>query len=113
LIYLASPYSHPDAAVMESRFDSICRIAGQLMQAGHVVFSPIAHTHPIAVRCELPRSWDYWEKFDREHITRCDKITVVMLDGWSTSRGIKAEIDIAMELGKPIEYFDISSVYLP
>jgi hypothetical protein len=99
---------------MESRFDSICRIAGQLMQAGHVVFSPIAHTHPIAVRCELPRTWDYWEKFDREHIARCDKMTVVMLDGWSTSKGIKAEIEIAEELGKPIIYIKPeSSVTIP
>lgn len=104
MIYLATPYSHPDIAVMESRFDMACRIAGRLMADGEIVFSPIAHTHPIAVRCELPRGSDYWNIYDREMLRAADKLVVVMMDGWRESKGIAGEIEIACELGIPVEY---------
>ena len=105
MIYLASPYTHPtDNSVMEDRFNRACRVAGRIMAAGEVVFSPIAHTHPIAVRCEMPRGWDFWERFDREFIAAADRVVVVMMDGWDTSRGVAAEIAIATEMGKPVEF---------
>lgn len=104
MIYLATPYSHPEPAVMEQRFQDACRIAGLLMAQGEVVFSPIAHTHPIAVQCTLPRGWDYWERFDRDFIAACSKVLVARMDGWEQSKGVAAEIAIAKELGKPVEY---------
>lgn len=107
MIYLASPYSHPDHAVEERRFAEVCKIAGGLMASGLVVFCPIAHTHPIAVRCELPRGWDYWKRFDREFIAASSKVIVAMMDGWRESRGVTAEIAIAAELGIPVEYLEV------
>ncbi len=106
MIYLATAYSHPDPAVMESRFDTACRVAGKLMADGVVVFSPIAHTHPIAVRCELPRGWDFWIRYDREMLMAADKLVVVCMDGWRESKGIAGEIEIARELGIPVEYME-------
>lgn len=102
MIYLATPYSHSDPAVMEARFDLACRIAGALMSAGHVVFSPIAHTHPIAVRCSLPRGFDFWQKYDEEMLAASDKLLVAMMDGWKESKGVSAEIEIALRLGKQV-----------
>ena len=55
MIYLASPYSHPDPAVMEQRFETACRVAGWLMARGEIVFCPIAMSHSVAVRYDLPR----------------------------------------------------------
>jgi hypothetical protein len=49
MIYLASPYSHPDPAVREARFREACRAAAKLMRLGQPAFSPIVHGHPIAV----------------------------------------------------------------
>jgi hypothetical protein len=43
MIYLASPYSHPDRAVREERFRGACRATAALLRSGHAVFSPIAH----------------------------------------------------------------------
>ena len=106
MIYLATPYSHTDAEVMERRFVRACEIAGRLMAAGEIVFCPIAHTHPIAVHCELPRGWDYWQRYDREMIARASKVVVVKMDGWQESRGIAGEIAIAGELGIPVEFID-------
>ena len=103
MIYLASAYSHPDPAVREQRFRDACRAAARLMRAGHVVFSPIAHGHPIALH-GLPTDWMFWEPFDRHHLERCDEVIVLTLDGWRESAGVQAEIRIATELGKPVRY---------
>ena len=107
MIYLATPYSHPDPAVMESRFDAACRIAGALIAQGEVVFSPIAMSHPIALRCDLPRGYPFWERRAREMIAHASNVLVVKMDGWLESVGIAGEIAIARELGIPVEYMDV------
>jgi nucleoside 2-deoxyribosyltransferase len=103
MIYLASPYSHLDIAVREQRFREACAAAVRLIAAGHVVFSPIVHGHPL-VGHGLPTEWAYWERFDRAHLVRCDEVVVLMLEGWRESVGVVAEIRIAEELGKPVRY---------
>ncbi len=44
MIYLASPYTHVDAAVRESRFDAACLATSTLMRAGLTVYAPIVHS---------------------------------------------------------------------
>lgn len=106
MIYLASPYSHLDPAIMEQRFHTVCAIAAAMMAGGAHVFSPIAHTHPIAVKGMLPRGWEFWDAFDRHFIAHCEKVIVVKMEGWESSKGVAAEIKIAAELGKPVEYME-------
>lgn len=106
MTYLASPYSHPEAEVMERRFNQVCYVAGAMMASGELVYSPIAHTHPIAVRCELPRGWDFWERFDRRMLSASSRLLVVKMSGWEESKGIAGEIAIAKEMGIPVEYLD-------
>ncbi|HSG72046.1 MAG TPA: DUF1937 family protein [Planctomycetaceae bacterium] len=101
MIYLASPYSHPNPHVREQRFEAVCRVAAELIRAGHSVFSPIAQFHPIA-KYGLPTDWEFWERHCREQISRCDELVVVKLDGWERSVGVQAEIGIAKEHGKTI-----------
>ena len=103
MMYLASPYSHPESKIREQRFQAVCAAAAQLMRAGHTVFAPIVHGHPL-VGHGLPTDWPVWERFDREHLRRCDELVVLMLDGWRTSVGVAAEIRIAEELGKSVRY---------
>ena len=43
MIYLASPYSHPDPLVRQARFDAACHAAAGPIQAGHAVVAPIVH----------------------------------------------------------------------
>lgn len=104
MIYLATPYSHPDPAVREMRFREACRHAAFLMRAGQVVFSPIAHTHPIATQNGLPGGWDYWRRVDSEFLLRCDGLTVVQMDGWKESKGVAAEISLAKTYGVPVAF---------
>ena len=104
--YLASPYTHPEPRVREHRFKAACLAAATLMRQGKRVFCPIAHTHPIAVRCELPRGWDYWKRYDEEMISRASKLVVVKMEGWLDSKGIAGEVRIADGLGLPVEFME-------
>ena len=103
MIYLASPYSHPDAAVREQRYRAACRAAAALLRAGEPAISPIAHSHPL-VELGLPADWTFWQRFDRDLLARCDAVVVLTLDGWETSVGVREEVRIAQELGKPVRY---------
>lgn len=104
LIYLASPYSHPDPAVRLQRFETVCFVAANLMRDGVHLYSPIAHTHPIALKGELPLGWEFWEQYDRKILAACQELWVVMMDGWRESKGVAAEIKIAEEMGLPVKY---------
>ena len=106
LVYLATPYSHGDPAVMQERFEVVNRVAADLMRAGVHIYSPISHTHPIALAGELPRGWDFWEQYDRVILSACCRVIVLRQPGWSESKGVTAEVAIAMEMGLPVEYMD-------
>lgn len=103
--YLACPYSHPEAHIRERRFQAVNKVAARLMKEGRIIFSPISHTHPIALY-GLPKGWEFWREYDLVFIQQCEKVIVLMLDGWKKSIGVQSEIRIAKSLGKPIEYME-------
>jgi len=103
VIYLASPYSHPDFSVREQRFQAACTAAAALMRSGHQVFSPIVHGHPLTQH-GLPGDWPFWEPHARWHLERCSEVVVLTLEGWSRSVGVQAETALANELRKPVRY---------
>ena len=106
IAYLATPYSDKDPLVKEERFQKVNKVAAKLIKRGEIIFSPISHTHPIAMVGNLPGGWEYWDEFDRAYLSCCYKLYVLMLDGWKESSGTQAEIKIAEELGLEIEYLD-------
>lgn len=106
ITYLACPYSHPSEAVRTARFEAVTKVAGRLIVAGHVVFSPITQNHHIAQTHDLPTGWDYWQHFDRSFIKCCKRLVVLRLAGWSTSVGVLAEIKIAQEFGLRLAFID-------
>ena len=103
MIYLCSPYSHPDPTVREARFHAARAQAAAMLREGIQVFSPIAYSHSL-VECGLPVEWHFWERLDRVLLEICSEVQVLMLDGWEESQGIQAEICLARELGKPVIY---------
>lgn len=105
LIYLASPYSHPQMGVRAQRFEEVCRFTGEAMNAGFHVFSPIAMMHSVALRCALPGDWTYWEEYDRKILTVCGEMWVACLPGWKESNGVGAELGIADQLRLPVRFF--------
>jgi hypothetical protein len=101
VIYLASPYSHPDPAMREARYQAACRQAAEMLRCGIPTWSPIAYSHALTAH-GLPLDWAFWERFDRAFLEICSDVWVLMLDGWEESNGVQAEIAIARELGKPV-----------
>lgn len=104
MIYLASPYSHGDVAIRKLRFEQACFVAGRLMQQGHLIFSPIAHTHPIATRCNLPLGFDYWQRYDQEMLDACASLVVLTLPGWELSLGVTSELQHMRARRKPVGF---------
>jgi len=104
-IYLAIPYS----GIEEESFLVANKITAQLMQKGHIVFSPISHNHCLAVNHNLPKGWEFWKEVDTCFIEWCDELYVVELlkDGQNkilNSKGVTAEMIIANTLDKPIHF---------
>jgi nucleoside 2-deoxyribosyltransferase len=105
LVYLASPYSHPDPEVKERRFEAACRAAARYMDRGFQVFCPIAHSHPIEkIGMDAIRNEAFWLHQDFAILRHCDRLVVLCLDGWTESRGIEREREFATCHGIPIDY---------
>ncbi len=105
MIYLASPYSHPDPKVREYRFGEACRAAAALLRCGLPVFSPVAHSVPIAL-FGLPTTWQFWQRVDHEYLRGCQVLVVLRLPGWRESVGVRAERELARQWGMPVIEMD-------
>jgi len=105
MIYLASPYTHPDPKIREERFQAVCLQASIMMRRGITVFSPIAHMHPIA-QYGMPVGWEFWKVFDTEFLEMCSELHILKLPGFKESKGVLGEIQIAESLGKPVVFIE-------
>jgi len=102
-IYLACPYSHSDEKIMQERFEAVNKKAGELMIEGHIVFSPISHSHPIQQTMgEDTGNLDFWMKQDMPFVESCDELWVMDIDGWDISEGVLREIAAAEKLGMDV-----------
>lgn len=109
LIYLAAPYSDPDAAVCEKRVVQASRAAALLMSRyGLVVFSPITHGHSVAphLPVKLAVSHEFWMAQCLPVLAKCDELFVLRLPGWDRSAGVKHEWDFAIRNNLPIRTVD-------
>lgn len=104
-VYLAVPYMHDSSLVREYRFNAANKAAATLINEGYVVFSPISHSHPIAVDGNIQGlGWETWERQDIAMLRLCKALFVLQLDGWDQSLGVQAEIKEAKRMGIPIYY---------
>lgn len=109
--YLATPYSKYPGG-LEAAWIDACRVAGALMRQGVKIFSPIAHSHGIAIHGGLdPLDHDIWLPADEFFMQHCEGLIVARLEGWETSKGVAFETMRFTEMGKPIRYvdFDVES----
>ena len=108
-IYLALPYS----GMEEMSFEIANKIAAKLMREGHIVFSPISHSHPIAIKHNLPGNWEFWKEFGESFVDWAEQIHVVCIHRHNgvafnganlilKSKGVQGEIAKAQEQGKEI-----------
>ena len=103
IIYLASPYAHTDKKVRQQRADTVKKKTAELLIAGHIVFSPIAHGK--AIKDYLPPHLEvdhrFWLRQDAHYLFAMTELYVLKLEGWNKSKGVAWEIATAKTLGVP------------
>lgn len=105
--YLATPYSKYPHGIEEA-FKLACREAARLIRAGIRVYSPIAHTHPIAVHGEIdPYAHSIWLPADAPFMRHAYGLIVLKAESWEASYGIGEEIKAFAAAGKPIRYMEV------
>lgn len=110
LIYLASPYSHKDPLIVLKRVGDTSWATAKLIENGHLIFSPICHSHHMAHLVKFdplnhaPDKLTGWMAYDFAFIEKADEVWVLMQDGWKDSHGIAAEIAHAQQCSTPIRY---------
>lgn len=107
MIYLASPYTHPDAFIREQRYVCVLKVLHDFLVQRKWAYSPIVHCHEAAKVGSLPPDAEFWEEYDFHMLALAESMTVVMLPDWEKSRGVEREIEFCRrELGIPIVYLN-------
>ncbi len=123
LVYLASPYSHPDAWMRELRFKAVARVAGLLYyEQGIKAFCPISHSHPVAMELNPqtvhphwqgrkkkgpdPNVGAFWLEWDFPYVKACCHMLICQLPGWRESTGVKAEANEFDAVNKIVHHYN-------
>lgn len=102
LVYYGSPYSKFDTGI-HNAFVEVAAKAADLMRQGVKVYSPIAHTHPLAIYGNIdPLDHNIWLPFDEAMMDACEAMIIADMAGWDTSYGVQYEIKHFRERGKPV-----------
>ena len=103
VLYLATSYSHPDAAKRAARANLASQCAAWLMRKGWCVISPLSMGHAIAAEgADLPSDFAAYQEVCLRLLEVSDALVVLLLDGIRESVGVAAEIDHARKLGIPL-----------
>lgn len=100
--YLAGPYSNN----REKNFKIHEEVLHRLFTGNEVIFSPIVHSHNLALEFNLPTDFDFWKRQNAAMLGPASKLIVIKAEGWEESLGTQAEIALAKTLGIEIEYYE-------
>jgi len=112
-IYLAAPYSDKDSKVINKRVKIINKRAAELMNKGHIVYSPVSHCHTIALENSLPTDYIFWHKQNESFIQWCNIIVIITIKGWTKSKGVSDEMEMAKKYNKKITSYIQFTSYNP
>lgn len=108
-IYLAIPYTWNP----QKSFEIANKVAAKLMAEGHVVFSPISHSHPVAdyLPDALRTDSKWWMKQDLPFVLWADQVHVVVIGEFGQqlvddSKGVQEELTYADAVCKPIKVIE-------
>lgn len=104
MIYLATPYSHPNEEVRALRFLQAYHYCCKAMQKGEVIFSPIVYGHRFADLGDAQTDHVWWQDFNESILIAVRELRVLKLEGWDQSLGIQHELDFADRNGIEVTY---------
>lgn len=100
--FLASPYSKYPHGI-EAAFNLAVQARGMLLKAKVPVFSPIIHSHPVAVGCGLdPFDHDIWLPSELPILHLAYGMIQLRAEGWQDSKGMAYEEMQFRMTGRPI-----------
>lgn len=104
-----TPYSHPDAAIMEQRFvmaqEAVLVLSKKEVNKNCLIYSPIAYWHPFAVRFKLPTDYNFWNAVDKAAILSSTAVYLLKAYDWENSKGMQAEFQFISTIGTPVISF--------
>lgn len=103
--YIATPFTLFHGGLDEA-WKEACRVTAEFIRRGVPVYSPIAHTHPVAIHGGIdPVDHALWMKADQAMMESASDLYVIQMPGWNESKGIEMEIEAFRKASKPITYF--------
>lgn len=106
VIYVAGPYRAPNAWEVEQNIRRAEMVAAQVWGMGHAALCPQANARHMIEGCA---SQDVALPGMLEMMLRCD--AVILVPGWGTSSGTRAEVVEAIRRGLPV--FGTESEHAP
>jgi hypothetical protein len=105
-IYVASPYTkYPEG--LDKAHEHVCLLTAELVKGGMSVYSPIAHSHPVAIHGGIdPKDHSLWMAQCRAMMEAATACIVLTMDGWQDSKGVQMEIKYFDEADKPLLMVD-------
>lgn len=109
--YLASPYSKYPGGIDRAHL-SACALAGALMKRGIPVYSPIAHSHPIAIAAKIdPFSHDFWLPVCLPTMQAARGAIIAEFPSWEQSKGMAWEIEWFEKQERPVARLSLAEIY--
>lgn len=103
-IYIASPYTSPDPAIMEERYLAAEAYTAKLLSQSRWCYSPIVHCHSLSLHHSLPSSFSYWKSYNTALLRVANALHILQLPGWEDSVGVTYEMTLAHHLTIPVTY---------
>jgi hypothetical protein len=107
-LYLASPYTHPNPLMRQFRYEAVRDFAAHLTLQRTWVFCPIMHSHDMCLNHKFPYEFEFWHDWNCSMVYQSSGVIVFQIEGWNTSRGLKAEIEYAQSIGRPVVYSKVT-----
>jgi len=102
MIFLSSPYSHPNPLTRAERSRKAGKAMLMLAQEGILAVSPVFLGHSLEEKFHTVLPYEYWIDLDLHLMSRCNSVYVLTLPGWRESKGVRQECELAVKLSLPI-----------
>lgn len=105
LYYFAHPYREKSFKRTCANFARCCRRVIRLMEMGYWVFSPICHSHPLAL-CQLKDWRPRWIALNDLIIRKTHFAGIILAPGWEGSDGCLREKEMFDVGGGKVLYYE-------